>query len=83
MKYKVHSAEAVTVAVSATTEKGTKVEAQMPGLAVELLPEDGGKTLSLDITEENWGGVPSKEMFARGNTVEVGFTLVSKAPTGE
>lgn len=79
MKYKVHSCTPVSVSVDATTAQGVKVEGKMPGLNVELLPVDGGKTVTLEITEQNWSGLDPKEMFAVGNTVEMGFTLSEKA----
>ena len=80
MKFKVHSCTPVSVSVDATTAQGMKVEGKMPGLNVELLPvDDGGKTVTLEVTAQNWAGMDPKEMFAVGNVVEMGFTLSQKA----
>lgn len=80
MKYLVHSAHPISIAVESVTAKGTKVSGTLPGLEIEMLPVDGeGKTMTLQITEENYAGADPKELFGEGNTVQVGFTLVSKA----
>lgn len=77
MKFVVHSATPVTAAVPATTKAGTEITGQMPALNVELVPADGvGKTITLELTEENWSGPDPKELFAVGSTVELGFTPV-------
>ncbi len=79
MKYTVHSNNPQAVMTKAKTAKGTEVEAPMPGNVVELLPVDGGATVTLALHEDNYTGLPADEMFAVGNVVEIGFTLVSKA----
>lgn len=79
MNYIVHSNNPQAVLVQATTDKGTKVDAPLPGNVVELLPVDGGKTVTLELHEDNWAGLPPAEMFAIGNEVSIGFTLVKKA----
>lgn len=80
MKYIVHSATPVTAIVPARTDAGTVVEGQLPGLNVELVPLGGaGKTVTLEITAENWAGADPTDMFAQGNTVQLGFTLIEKA----
>ena len=81
MKYRVHSAHPIVMTVEAKTDKGTIVPGSLPGLEVELLPADGeGKTVTLQITEENFTGLDPVELFAVDNVVGIGFTLIEKAP---
>lgn len=78
MNFKVHSFHERPVPTKAKTAKGTDVLAMMDGAEVELVPEDGeGKTITLLLHAENYAGKPAKEMFAVGNVVAVGFTLIS------
>jgi len=83
MKFTVHSFHARMVPVRAKTAAGTEVEAAMTGAEVELVPEDGGKTVTLLLHEENYSGLPMADMFAVGKEVALGFTLVKAAKAGE
>lgn len=79
MNFIVHSNNPQSIMVKGKTAKGTEVDAPLPGNVVELLPVEGGKTVTLELHQDNWDGVPPAEMFAIGNEVSIGFTLVKKA----
>lgn len=78
MNYIVHSNNPTTVMVKATTEKGTEVEAPMPGHYIEMLPVDGGKTVTLELTQDNWNGLAPAEIGV-GDTVALSLAIVAKA----
>jgi hypothetical protein len=76
MKFTVHSIQPIVQEVPAKTEDGLDVSGNLPGFEVELLPVEPGKTVTLQITAANWSGIDPQLMFALGNTVELGFTLL-------
>lgn len=80
MKFRVHSADPCGIPVKAKTADDVEVDATVPGLAVELLPVDGVHTVTLQVRQSDFPGKDLKELFARDNVLELGFSLVS---TGE
>lgn len=73
IRYRVHSVDGTTVYREVPLQDGRTALGGFGGIVVEMVPVDGGKTLTLDLVPDDR---PAElERFAVGNIIVVTFDL--------